>query len=361
MESGQTSLVRPRGNSADLDQGPPPQRQRCDRSSSSLIPDEKYCRSDGDCNILVENIFFKIHRYHLSENSSVFQSMFALPSVTVPSPGRDTLNPIILPGDTAAQFRAFLSFSYSNASQLQISRMSVGDMDRLLEMIPFAHKYLLQNCLEWALESMEHILIHSAAVLPASQYPTILQVTTLCTPSNAPICDRICERLRSQWIEHIKTDALPIGPALEAAEMFSLRNFLVELYCVVLDKLAASEEPTAALSGIKPLHQLRIFSGSWFLPRCLMDFATQPRPVITHGTDCYGAVECDEFWDRAWRQAQTRELSRDGDVFKKLDAFKKSVRKSVVEVGLCHGDVVLDTAIAAWKTAISDAFFVVAP
>ena len=100
-------------------------------STETVTKDEKYYRIDGDCIAQVENILFnvsewlrfvnfrssdpKIHRYHLAEsdNSSVFHTMFSLPSGTLPSEGQHDQNPILLQGDTPAQFRAFLYFSYS--------------------------------------------------------------------------------------------------------------------------------------------------------------------------------------------------------------------------------------------------------
>ncbi|KAF7368820.1 BTB domain-containing protein [Mycena venus] len=251
--STSTSRVRPRSNSADVDQGPPLQRPKLDggsdaqrQASNGATRDEKYYRSDGDCIIRVENILFKIHRYLLlaDSNSSVFHNMFSLPSGTLPSEGQHDDDPIVLSGDTVAQFRDFMAFSYAHPSQLQISRMSVEDLKRLVNLIQFAHKYLLQHSLLWALESMEHVLEHSAAAIPENEYPLILHATTLCAPLHARICDHICESLKGQWIIHIKANVFPIAPALDVAETFHLRPFLTALYVIVLDRLATCSDPT---------------------------------------------------------------------------------------------------------------------
>ncbi|KAF8218088.1 hypothetical protein K438DRAFT_18071 [Mycena galopus ATCC 62051] len=124
------SRIRPRSNSADFEEGPPLQRQKlhcsisgteeasCNGASTSIVvatKDEKYYRDDGDCIIQVEDVLFKIHRYHLTEDSdsSVFHTMFCMPPGQAPSEGQHDCNPISLSEDSLVQFRAFLSFSYS--------------------------------------------------------------------------------------------------------------------------------------------------------------------------------------------------------------------------------------------------------
>ncbi|KAJ6551788.1 hypothetical protein B0H19DRAFT_1264421 [Mycena capillaripes] len=272
----------------------------------AVSKDGNFYSSDGDCIIQVDNILFKIHRYHLSEDSSVFQHMFSLPAGALPSEGQHEDNPVVLQGDTLVQFRAFLSFVYSKyPSQIQVHRTSAVDVERLLKMIPFAHKYLLQNCLVWALESLEHIL-DTAATIPDSQYLRIWQVATLCASLHAPICDRISERLRRQWIAHIKADPLRIAPTIDLAETLDFKSFLVDLYHVVLETLATSDEPSRALvegplSGISPAHQLRIFSGHWFLPYAFKKFAKEP-PSNIHLPTCHADSDCRSYFTDCWSE-----------------------------------------------------------
>ncbi|KAJ7457199.1 hypothetical protein B0H11DRAFT_211164, partial [Mycena galericulata] len=344
MDGGRASRVRPRSNSMDAE-GPPHQRLRSEADTSGTTAststadrpqkDQRYYRADGDCTVRVEDTLFKIHRYHLSEESSVFRSMFSLPSGLLTSQGQDDDNPIVLSGDTPAQFRAFLSFAYSNPSQLQINRMSVDDLEKLANMTSFAHKYVLQDCLLWALESMEHILIYSAAMVPANQYPKILEVTALCIPLHAPICDRICGLLKRQWIVHIVANGLPIGPALDIAERFNLRSFLVELYSIVLDRLANSPESQCAaadgpLSSISPTHLLRIFSGDWFLSRRRSYFINHP-PMISHRPACSSSSLCGRHWAIMWTDISKQFLSSRNrkiqGIFRKLDDFKDNMTR----------------------------------
>ncbi|KAJ7620975.1 hypothetical protein FB45DRAFT_686879, partial [Roridomyces roridus] len=270
--------------------------------------DEKYYRADGDCIVQVEDTLFKIHRYHLADESSetsVFRGMFDLPPGDGITPeGQTDSNPIILYGDTAAQFRAFLSFSYSNPLQLQINRMTVDDLERLSKIVSFAHKYLLQDCLMWALESIEHVLLSAAAMVPSAEYPVVLEATALCTPLHRTICENICGLLQRQWLSDIESYSLPIAPALDIAERLNLRGFLVELYCLVLDTLASTPAARRTaddgpLAQISPTHRLRIFSGHWFLARSCSDFMDRKPPTISHSSTCATHL-CGAFWYSGW-------------------------------------------------------------
>ncbi|KAF8218089.1 hypothetical protein K438DRAFT_1952935 [Mycena galopus ATCC 62051] len=98
--------------------------------------------------------------------------------------------------------------------------MSAEERERLLNTIQFAHKYLLQERLVWALQATEHILRHCGASVPATQYLPILRTTTLCAPLHPNVCENIYEFLERQWLDRVKSKALAIGPALDVAETF---------------------------------------------------------------------------------------------------------------------------------------------
>ncbi|KAJ7171100.1 hypothetical protein C8R46DRAFT_1349198 [Mycena filopes] len=327
--------------------------------------DEKYYRSDGDCTIQVEDVLFKIHRYHLSEDSTIFGSMFNLPSGALSSEGEHDYNPIILHGDTLPQIRAFLSVAYSNPGELQINRMSVGDMEGLSNIVPFAHKYLLQHCLLWALQSMEHILLNYAADLPGHQFPTILRVAVLCTPNHPSICEVILTLLQAQWLARIKDDTLPLVPAIDIAAVFNLRDLLVELYCLVLDRLSASPDPTRAMetppfSELSPNHRARIFSGFWVFCRSLETLIRTPPSV--HRPDCGPASMCRISFATAWYihcSSKPRYASPTA-ILQGLDDLKGAMltRMSTSADVTCSVEVGIDAAIAAFKTSLTNSLFV---
>jgi len=323
--------------------------------------DERYYRSDGDCIIQVENILFKIHRYHLSEDSPVFRDMFALPLGPVPSEGQQDHRPIVLYGDTSAQFRSFLSVAYSVPGQNQITRMSVDDLERLANIIQFAHKYLMQHCLLFALESIEHILVGAAAMVPEAQYVVILEATALCAPPHIALCDRIRELLKCQWINHITAGTLPIAPALEIAETFNFKNLLVDLYCIVLERLGGSQFPAGEglLSDISTTHRLRIFSGHWFLSHSSRNFMKTP-PTDFHRATCQVGSSCRQtvatYWAHCGKEILAQDDGSPNYIFRKLDNLKETMVRQMGIV-FCPFQVGIDAAIAAFKASRSSHFF----
>lgn len=56
---------------------------------------------------------FQVHRTVLSKDSSTFKAMFSLPSGEKLAEGMSDDNPIVLPGDTADEFRHFLWTLYA--------------------------------------------------------------------------------------------------------------------------------------------------------------------------------------------------------------------------------------------------------
>ncbi|KAJ7653141.1 hypothetical protein DFH06DRAFT_527229 [Mycena polygramma] len=355
----QASRLHPRDEDASMNPGSPAQRRRLD-APGSIVKDEKYFRSDGDCVIQVESTLFKIHRYHLMDRSSVFQDMFP---PNRPLEGTDESNPIVFKDETASQIRAFLFYSYSDATQLQVSRASVADMGRVLDLLTFAHKYLMRECLLWALESLEHIL-DSAATIPESQYLIIFQTTNICTSLHPLTCGRILELLTGQWIENIKADPLrSIVPAIDLAESLGFKAFLVALYGVVLETIDVPNELGQALvdgplSSLSTTHLLRIFSGQWFLTRSSEHFRTVAPDI--HLSTCPPGSSCRVNFSHYWTSYVARGVDEDNPVSitKVITDSKEYIVNAMTSVGAtCPIDTGIDSAVAAFNAAIVDNYF----
>ncbi|KAJ6494020.1 hypothetical protein C8R47DRAFT_1118064 [Mycena vitilis] len=353
----QASRLHPRDEDAGLNPGSPAQRPRLD----APVKDEKYFRPDGDCVIQVESTLFKIHRFHLMEHSSVFQDMF--PS-NVPLEGKDESNPIVFQDDTVSQFRAFMFYSYSGPSKVQVSRASVADLGRLLDLLTFAHKYLMRECLLWALESLEHIL-DSAATIPESQYLIIHQTTNICASLHPLTCARVLELLQGQWIDHIKADSLRIVPAIDLAESLDFKGFLVALYGVVLETVDVPNELGQALvdgpfSGLSTTHLVRIFSGYWFLNQSFKHFKTVAPDI--HLSTCLPNSTCRSHFSHYWPSYVGRVVAdpcTPASVSKAVTDAKDLMISMVGTIGTitCPMDTGVGTAIAAFNAAIVDNYF----
>ncbi|KAK7052498.1 BTB domain-containing protein [Favolaschia claudopus] len=376
-----SSRVRPRSSSPDAQQERPTRRQRLIdslpvSSGEDVVKDEKHYRTDGDCVIQVQRTLFKIHRYHLLEDSgsTVFQDLFSLPTGDVPCEGQTDSDPIIFSGDTVEQFRAFLSFVYSLPSQLQINRTSVDDIDKLVEIVPFAHKYLLQHCLRWALESIEHVLEHSAPVLSETRYSALLRASTLCESLHEGVSQRIAELIKFQWLTFIETDALRLAPALDVAESFRFKSFLGELYILALDRFSTSSDPTRAwiegpLSGIGANHQLRIFAGHWLLAHALQNFFSVPL-MGKHLPTCPVSSSCRQWTPVLWAQVYQgfrREcllMNKPREIFQALERLKSTAsmifyrHRALVP---CPAGNEIFSAVVAFRTTFIDQLFALSP
>ncbi|KAJ7653146.1 hypothetical protein DFH06DRAFT_527273 [Mycena polygramma] len=291
--------------------------------------------------------------------------MFCLPAGSLPLEGQDESNPILFQDDTVSQFRAFLFYSYSSPNQLQINRASEADMDRLLNLIQFAHKYLLRDCLLWALESLEHLL-NSAAAISESQCLIIFHTTNLCASLHPLACARISELLKGKWIDHIKADPLRIIPAIDLAESLGYKSFLVALYNAVLETLDVPGEPGRSLidgplSGLSTAHLLRIFSGRWFLIRSFKNF--QDIVPDVHLPTCPPNSVCRSDFSEIWSihmGSHDEEPSDSAHVFRVIGEAKAAIIEDSTTGGSvsCPVDAAIDAAIATFNTAIVDNHFV---
>lgn len=78
----------------------------------------KYYFDDQQSVFLVENTFFKVHRYFLARESEVFRMMFSCPNPGDGQEGMDNSKPIYLPGITCQQFEVLLDFLYEGQQRL---------------------------------------------------------------------------------------------------------------------------------------------------------------------------------------------------------------------------------------------------
>ncbi|KAJ8077414.1 hypothetical protein PM082_001844 [Marasmius tenuissimus] len=68
---------------------------------------------DGNVVFLVEDVFYKVHRYFFQRDSSIFDAMFSLPLPKEKRPeGEDESNPIVLEGIVAQDFDRLLVLLY---------------------------------------------------------------------------------------------------------------------------------------------------------------------------------------------------------------------------------------------------------
>ncbi|KAJ7143521.1 hypothetical protein C8R43DRAFT_1014472 [Mycena crocata] len=124
-------------------------------SRARYIHDDTYYLEDGSCIILVQNTLFNVHRTILSKDNSSFSTMFTLPQGENEIEGRSDDNPIILTGDTVAEFRHFLWALYALPPELRVIHSSDADLTQLMDIARIANKYSFKTLETWSLDAIQ--------------------------------------------------------------------------------------------------------------------------------------------------------------------------------------------------------------
>ncbi|KAJ7625248.1 hypothetical protein DFH06DRAFT_1228962 [Mycena polygramma] len=124
-------------------------------SRSRFVHDDTYYLEDGSCIILVQNTLFNVHRTILSKDNSSFCTMFSLPQGDNVIEGRSDENPILLSGDTVAEFRHFLWALYALPPELRVIHSSDADLTQLMDIARIANKYSFKSLETWSLDAIQ--------------------------------------------------------------------------------------------------------------------------------------------------------------------------------------------------------------
>ncbi|KAG6917073.1 hypothetical protein DXG01_004045 [Tephrocybe rancida] len=142
-------------------------------STTERKRDPEYYFEDGSCIFLVENTLFNVHRTRLSNDSTTsFGSMFSLPQGDLDVEGKSDDNPIVLTGDTPAEFRNFLWSFY--ALPPEISKAS-ENLRLMIDVARVSNKYGFKNLETWSLNTVHEYVNRKpspilATVPPAHTY-----------------------------------------------------------------------------------------------------------------------------------------------------------------------------------------------
>ncbi|KAJ7026490.1 hypothetical protein C8F04DRAFT_1296733, partial [Mycena alexandri] len=170
-----------------------------------LERDPEFYREDGNCILRVGKTLFKVHRHYLSpaNEGSVFFDLFSPPVVASTGPeGAHDSSPILLPGDTVQELRAFFSYAYASPLQLGASRIPDGDLQQLIDTARFAHKYRLESFERWAKETIWTVISRNEgdALLecPSQVFVSLLELDNL---SQIP---HLYKCVTSRWLSRVR-------------------------------------------------------------------------------------------------------------------------------------------------------------
>ncbi|CAA7262837.1 unnamed protein product [Cyclocybe aegerita] len=273
------------------------------RSRRDCVKDPDFFRPDGDCVISIDATLFKIHRYLLIRNSSVFANIFTLPTdASLEDPDSvSEENPLVLTDDIA-DFRALCWALYALPTEFQeyqYKTMRIVDLSRIVSLLAIANKYQFASYEKWSLE----ILIkhkdapldpHATEGLPSALLERLLRLSVIC---EAPALQ---ENVQDMWIEVLRARNSEDGSAriaLDVGEQLNLRQFQGRVYY----QLSAEMERQRRASGLSVYHppeqnlspeqQMCLFRGSWSVGQYVNGVM---KDLINPAFPRFDDIDCDE-------------------------------------------------------------------
>ncbi|KAJ7608176.1 hypothetical protein FB45DRAFT_806404 [Roridomyces roridus] len=278
-------------------------------SHSYCVRDTEYYDEEGDCIIRVEKVLFKTHRVFLTRKSEVLADMFKLPQGDLPAEGTADENAIVLPGDKASQFRAFLRYTLASPLETQVDQVPIKAAVSVANLGHFANKYMMTGLVEWAVAVIQR-LCQNPTPGPNGQFPAEFLRSALLLAKDAPIAAELWDLIPEVWKRHLKFifSRLQYRDALDAAELVGHRAFLVDLYYLILSHRPHSWGMTAlppqqfTHRGLAPIHLQRLFAGTWSLTILWQQLANhRPKDQLPSNLMCSGHSKCVADWNKRWR------------------------------------------------------------
>ncbi|KAI0059575.1 hypothetical protein BV25DRAFT_1052911 [Artomyces pyxidatus] len=330
---------RARVHEEDDDMKPSP-RSPSPRSPSEIVRDDTFYLSDGSCILLVQNTLFNVHRTILSKDSSSFGTMFSLPQGINAAEGQSDDNPIILSGDTVAEFRNFLWALYALPHELILVHSTQNNLPRLMDIARVANKYSFKSLETWALDvivetvtrktSSSHPFPNVPSSSPQSSHGQSSSQGTHTTSNDQTIAlvrlAQLCnhERLLNTMVESLRklmTSSLQNAyMAMTLADELDLRVLRGAAYLEVMQKAMAAvvvyrhEHQAANLHQgqldnrerliVSPMQHMRLLSGYHRLSLAWEELRLAP-PTFEHAPSCglnWHQGGCVGSWSEFWRE-----------------------------------------------------------
>ncbi|KAF8895571.1 hypothetical protein BD779DRAFT_1500288 [Infundibulicybe gibba] len=302
----------------------------------SPLRDTKYYLDDtydGFCIFQVENTLFKIHRFLLNRDSSVFSDMLGLlpQPDSVNAEGTCDASPIFLT-DPAEKFRDLIWALYALPSELcPTTRMVKSDIHRLLNIAEMANKYGFVSFEDWAAQRIYTLaqdplgLLHTA---PPATCARILDLSQILNHENLRLL--VSQKLISRILwQQIDTSAI-----LAVAEKHNLSRLQgVSYYRQLVDA-----ERTLTDGRVVPIFKssTHIEKRMRFLAahHSLLNLWDQLRhnPPIVNAGGCRSHSHCNASWRQMWLDATTsadiQHHESSADVLQKLKSTVIHLRKA---------------------------------
>ncbi|KAJ7069340.1 hypothetical protein C8F01DRAFT_1112346 [Mycena amicta] len=272
--------------------------------SGDSVHDEEYYFDDGDCIFQVDGTLFKIHRWPLCRDQSVFRDMFSLPAPKLASANEQQVIP--MPTDTVDDFRALCWAIYAPPGEIYLQGSECADVQRLLRVAKMTHKYILPQFESWALKMLD---VHHERLLAHLHTCTedILERTLdLAVVSNNI---KLLNMADTVYISRVQRGEIPCHRALKIGEEHGRRTLQGGVYLWLRKRIEAPILLSPKNGGFAHLnltdYQLqRLLSGHVMLNSALYHIWTQrfSTPGTQHLVTCTDHPGCGRIWENkvAW-------------------------------------------------------------
>ncbi|KAJ7274085.1 hypothetical protein C8J57DRAFT_1063134 [Mycena rebaudengoi] len=278
------------------------------------VRDPDYYFDDGDFVIRAQNTLFRVHKFLLSRDSSMFQDMFALPqasgSIDAEKEGSSDAKPLVLP-DTVKAFRALLWVLYSLPPVLQACIIASDepdfDLDLLISVAEITNKYHFTSMETWSIDMIATATDNYE--FGATSSNLLVRVMALAVQHNHL---ELHDIVVSAWDELLQSgvDPVPLIHDVERENLGSLigATYYAQLLRMQLVRSGVSGAKTSTLTGCEGLSQsqiARLIFGHWSLTQeCLaLPDATPDLPLGRNCSPDVHAARCVPKWKIDWKTA----------------------------------------------------------
>ncbi|KAK6969128.1 BTB domain-containing protein, partial [Favolaschia claudopus] len=331
---------------------------------------EKYYFEDGDLVLRAESTLFRVHKFVLSRDSSMFKDMFVIPGGSAASAADGSNDETLLVvSDSASSMTALLWVLYALPPELQAylsSDKNTVDLDRLLLVAEITNKYHFTSIEEWSLQVIRAVVPKLKFTLSTSTL--IVRALTLAERfSDSALIDTVL----TAWETLVRTVSKP-------AELITKPNthpwltafaYYAQVSAMKLKRYPLTRDLTLeGCDGLSPTHITKLLFGRWSLEVEVTRLASSP-PILPR-TGCTHPAshedDCVAQWRKAWGDAVNSKAVaalESTDLLGRLKAIQAhlaalNTRKSIHN-GACYRknrEVAISTLIARKKRALHEHF-----
>ncbi|KAF7314778.1 hypothetical protein MKEN_00951900 [Mycena kentingensis (nom. inval.)] len=209
--------------------------------------DPDYFFEDGDYTFLVEDVLFKLPKFHLCRDpESMFCHMFH-------DATGQSAEPIRL-DDTADDFRALCWAMFASPSTMYTISTRPGDVEvrKYLRVLDIAHKYLLSEYEKWAWTLARVIptaIPQYLDVCSEDDLEHLIDLARRCSESAPELFDLV----EFAWIARVRDDGLSYTRALTFGEERGMRAFQTEIYMELHRQINSATKISSPAAGFSQL------------------------------------------------------------------------------------------------------------